>query len=451
MFGPQDSKDWTSADLWKCWEHMPIQVWTGFCIFIWISFTWYVNRRLNQLKEAGAFNPDQGEMLDLTKPGMPYLACMRCVTSALIGTYTGVFSAATFLALGNTLSGENEFQITASTISTSYVLVIFFIGSNAWMELSKQEAMGLFGNMFVVPVYQVIIIVGLVITCGIYYGDFQEMKSGPIVVFSIGVITCAAGITYLAQYSAEPEDVKSEADNSIRADSIYADSVQLIGESPLMAPMSPAATLPPPWLGGRTSLQEQHMILEEVHPDYEMHQLMDGMEPFQLLKTAKALLAQRNLALTELHFQAHKPVTGDHSGSLSQKSAHLHTSLAQATLEKWARSAELQQRENKIARYLEVNNALTDHQKAVALTPTLSGQNVVADEQISAVTAPPTRWDIMRTSVFADHARRRRESDGGSIGAGDRNRTDSYNSSMMTPNSIGATPSSTTQRRTTNY
>jgi len=204
LFGPVNNKTWTSAQIMDCWAGTGIQVWTAANAAVWVFCNWRVKRSLARMQDEGTWHPEAGEQLDLTAPGVKWLGIMRCYTAALIGTYTGLFSAATFLALGNTISGvHNNFRITSSCISTSYFTLAMFIGLNIRMEISKQEAIKWFGSVFVVPIYQGFIIIGLVLTCGIFYQDFTGMLSGPIFLFSLGVLVTSSGVLWV---SSQPED-----------------------------------------------------------------------------------------------------------------------------------------------------------------------------------------------------------------------------------------------------
>jgi len=71
------------------------------------------------------------------------------------------------------------------------------------MEISKQEAIKWFGSVFVVPIYQGFIIIGLVLTCGIFYQDFTGMLSGPIFLFFLGALVTSSGVLWI---SSQPEE-----------------------------------------------------------------------------------------------------------------------------------------------------------------------------------------------------------------------------------------------------
>jgi len=88
----------------------------------------------------------------------------------------------------------------------AYVIVVLLICANSWLEYWKQRSLGLFGALYVVPIFQVMLIVGGILVGAVYFEEFSGLGTTQVVCFVISICLCLVGVAVLAASSAVQEE-----------------------------------------------------------------------------------------------------------------------------------------------------------------------------------------------------------------------------------------------------
>lgn len=140
------------------------------------------------------------EMPDLTKE-MYFGETFLMIAYTSIGAYFGSC---------NVLLMKSVAEIVASTFNSSenainnwtnfitYLLCVLFVMANIGLEYWKQKALSLFGALFVVPIYQVLVIVGGILFGAIYFEELNRMSRLYLVVFFMAIVMTLIGVAILA-------------------------------------------------------------------------------------------------------------------------------------------------------------------------------------------------------------------------------------------------------------
>ena len=76
----------------------------------------------------------------------------------------------------------------------TYVLVVGFFAANVATEYWKQKALANFGALYVVPIFQVVVIVGGITFGAIYFEELETMNPANIFFFIIAILITLTGV-----------------------------------------------------------------------------------------------------------------------------------------------------------------------------------------------------------------------------------------------------------------
>ena len=76
----------------------------------------------------------------------------------------------------------------------TYALVIAFLAANVATEYWKQKALANFGALYVVPIFQVVVIVGGITFGVIYFEELETMETANIIFFIIAILITLTGV-----------------------------------------------------------------------------------------------------------------------------------------------------------------------------------------------------------------------------------------------------------------
>lgn len=192
LFGPNGEQDFTTDDLLEFYITVQFIVYGclqgGGGVVSWVL-----------LQGVQLLNEKDGIVYDGTDGTMQQPRARR---SALLHTaIAGVLAAFNVLFL-KTVSTVflNSPEPAAERFASPwpYIFLVLFILCNVAMEIWKQRALQQFESVYIVPVFQAALIVLAVLTGGVYFKEFNEMKPFNLVIFGVGLTTVAAGVFCLA-------------------------------------------------------------------------------------------------------------------------------------------------------------------------------------------------------------------------------------------------------------
>eukprot|EP01083_Nonionella_stella_P202525 739820_1 len=95
-----------------------------------------------------------------------------------------------------TSSWEGAVQLLISP--GTYAIIVLFLLANVLMEYWKQRALGLFGALYVIPIYQVEMIVGGTLFGAMFFGEFEDMSTLYLFLFFVAIVIDVIGVSILA-------------------------------------------------------------------------------------------------------------------------------------------------------------------------------------------------------------------------------------------------------------
>jgi len=192
LFGPNGEQDFTTDDLLEFYISVQFIVYGclqgGGGVVAWVL-----------LQGVQVLNKEDGIEYDGTDGTMQQPRARR---SALLHVaIAGVLAAFNVLFL-KTVSTVflNSPEPAAERFASPwpYMFLVLFVLCNVAMEIWKQRALQQFESVYIVPVFQAALIVLAVLTGGVYFKEFNEMKPFNLVIFGVGLGTVAAGVFFLA-------------------------------------------------------------------------------------------------------------------------------------------------------------------------------------------------------------------------------------------------------------
>ena len=83
-----------------------------------------------------------------------------------------------------------------------WLILIGLIWANAFLEYWKQKALSQFGALYVVPIFQVILVVGGVVVGAVYFDEFAQLNRFELAMFIVSITFCLIGVGILSASSA---------------------------------------------------------------------------------------------------------------------------------------------------------------------------------------------------------------------------------------------------------
>jgi drug/metabolite transporter (DMT)-like permease len=158
VFGPTSDEDYTADDLIDLYIEPAFIILCCIVFFFFIidySGVRYVEKKCKQLGIA-----QDGSMKVY---GAGFLCVSYSSIGALAGSYNVLFTKSVFEMLSLTFDGDNQLGV-----PWFWLLIVMFALGNVALEYWKQKALGIYGALYVVPIYQVIVIIGGIIVGGMY-------------------------------------------------------------------------------------------------------------------------------------------------------------------------------------------------------------------------------------------------------------------------------------------
>lgn len=191
-FGPSADEEYTIDDLLELWYSVQNIVYACFQISMGIAaYVW--------LKGVQRLNNQEGVVYDGNDGAMKL---PRAKLSANLHTViAGVFAAFNVLFLkvvSTTFISSDEPAADRFASPWPYIFLVAMVCCNVTMESWKQKSLQQFESVYIVPIFQATLIVLAVVTGGVYFKEFNELKPINLVIFGLGLGTVAAGVYVLA-------------------------------------------------------------------------------------------------------------------------------------------------------------------------------------------------------------------------------------------------------------
>lgn len=188
VFGPNTDSDYDSNQLIALYFQPAFMVMSG-CILIIVIIDYVgVVKTKARCKERGV--EQDGTMRPY---GAFFLLCSYTIIAGVIGSYNVLLTKSFFEMFFTTVGGNSQL-----TSPWFYLITVFFLLANFSAEKWKQRALGVFGAMYVVPIYQVVVIVGGISVGAVYFKEFESLSTLNLFMFVLGVGITLAGVYVLA-------------------------------------------------------------------------------------------------------------------------------------------------------------------------------------------------------------------------------------------------------------
>jgi len=195
LFGPTKEETYTVDDLQDRYGNTPFIILT--CFLFSAALIGYI---VGQYFQAMNDNADPPIVQDGTMG--PRFANYFVISYSCFG---GLGASYNVLFMKSAVTLLEDVQ-TAFTQFFAYVIIILLILANVWLEYWKQRALGLFGALYVVPIFQVMLIVGGILVGAVYFEEFAQLDDTQIILFCLSICLCLIGVGVLAASSAEREE-----------------------------------------------------------------------------------------------------------------------------------------------------------------------------------------------------------------------------------------------------
>ncbi len=156
--------------------------------------------------------------------GMAYLP-------AITASYMNLTAKSAMALIKATFKGDNYFKNFAT-----YLILIGLIASTLITLRLVSQMMKLFPAMLIVPIYQCLFIVGLILVSAFYFGDFSNLSNVNLGIFLGSIFLCFVGIFILTQQSGKAAAVAAatraaelEAEAAAKAAAQAAEAAELEG------------------------------------------------------------------------------------------------------------------------------------------------------------------------------------------------------------------------------
>lgn len=127
------------------------------------------------------------------------LAFAMAYLPAITASWMNLTAKSAMALLKETINGNNYF-----IYFDTYLILIALIVSTVITLRFVSGMMKLFEAMLIVPIYQCLFIVGLILVSAFYFDDFGQLSTGKLIGFLISIAICFVGIFLLTQQSSTP-------------------------------------------------------------------------------------------------------------------------------------------------------------------------------------------------------------------------------------------------------
>jgi len=193
IFGPKSEETYYVEDLMRMYGNPPFLILTGaLCLFALVG--WFLSGYFHRQNEADGIKQD-GSMGPRYAPY--FVVCYSCL-GGLGASYNVLF-------LKSTVTLLEEMPESAESAGF-WLILIGLIWANAFLEYWKQKALSQFGALYVVPIFQVILVVGGVVVGAVYFDEFAQLNRFELAMFIVSITFCLIGVGILSASSAGRDD-----------------------------------------------------------------------------------------------------------------------------------------------------------------------------------------------------------------------------------------------------
>jgi multidrug transporter EmrE-like cation transporter len=197
------------------------------------------------------------------------LAVSMAYLPAITASWMNLTAKSVMALLKQTVTGKNYF-----IYFETYLILVGLIISTVITLRFVSQMMKIFEAMLIVPIYQCLFIVGLILVSAFYFDDFSGLSSVNLIVFLVSIGICFVGIFLLTQQKSAPAPEPDEA--AVAAAEAEA---PVAGPSPARKMHRSSLTLTPRAAGGaaganadaearaRSRYQHSHPLHEEDEAD----------------------------------------------------------------------------------------------------------------------------------------------------------------------------------------
>eukprot|EP00494_Astrolonche_serrata_P027913 UN28178 len=155
------------------------------------------------VKIVQRYQERNGIILDgtLHVQGASFLMLSYCWIASIHGSFNVLIMKSVAEIIVESISNENQF-----VYWQSYVIILAFGYVNFALEYWKQKALGLFGALYVVPIYQVIVIIGGILLGAVYFEELEGLSDSDLLLFMVAVGLTIIGVGLLAYSTGQRAD-----------------------------------------------------------------------------------------------------------------------------------------------------------------------------------------------------------------------------------------------------
>eukprot|EP01084_Bolivina_argentea_P310445 537220_1 len=183
LFGPNEGDDYTLLEFKQAYLQLGFVIFsvvlTGLAIWIYWGVKYYE-----------LLNETAGNKNDV-KHGRTFLMISYISLAAYFGSISVLLMKSAVLMLYN---------INAEIVSDWFFwfIVLGCVVVNFMLEYFRQRALACFGAMFVVPIYQVLYVIGAALFGAVYFGEFDQLNSLDLILFMSSLLMSLFGVLILA-------------------------------------------------------------------------------------------------------------------------------------------------------------------------------------------------------------------------------------------------------------
>mmetsp|Transcript_45029 Transcript_45029/g.71968 ORF Transcript_45029/g.71968 Transcript_45029/m.71968 type:complete len:461 (+) Transcript_45029:35-1417(+) len=185
VFGPKSNTTPTSlAYIESCWRsHVFLIFFTALTIACILDFV--------AVKMVEKANKNSIEMTHTIVHGANFAMVSYIAMAAYFGSVNVLFMKSLMIIIGS-------FEVSYFANYLFYVTIIGIIAVNVFLEYFRQRAIKFFDASYVVPIFQVLLILGAACMGAIFFGEFASLSQLEIILFVSAIFITVLGVAVLA-------------------------------------------------------------------------------------------------------------------------------------------------------------------------------------------------------------------------------------------------------------
>eukprot|EP00494_Astrolonche_serrata_P031006 UN31275 len=148
------------------------------------------------------YHKSEGIVMDgtLDPPYATFLMLSYCFIAAVHGSFNVLVTKSVLEILLNSTGDFGRWE--------AWMFIFAFAYVNLELEYWKQKALGLFGALFVVPIYQIEVIVGGILLGAVYFEELADLSTLDLIMFFVAIGLTLAGVGILSLSTGSTADNK---------------------------------------------------------------------------------------------------------------------------------------------------------------------------------------------------------------------------------------------------